>query len=144
MSKASDLRADRDESIATLRKILPPGSTVYTVLRHRARSGMFRRISLLAATVDRDGKPQISDITWDVARAMERPIKGRGGYVQDVGIGVSGAGMDMGFHLVMNLSYVLHGHTPIGTGVEAHDKGRPHHPDPDNYRPGYTLIHRWI
>src|SRR5688572_7990389 len=47
MSKKAERQAERDEAAAELRKLLKPGDTVYTILRHRAASGMFRVIDLV-------------------------------------------------------------------------------------------------
>lgn len=90
------------QSIITLRSILNPGDTVYTILNHVSRSGMNRRISCVIGA----GK-DVKNITWDVARALGDPVRNRAGYVQDVGIECGGCGMDMGFDLVYNLSRVL-------------------------------------
>jgi hypothetical protein len=106
------------ESARTLKKLLKPGDTVQTILRNVSRSGMSRRISCVIA---RDG--EVQDITWDVARVTGESVKGRAGYVQDVGIAVGGCGMDMGFNLVYNLSRVLFpdGFACIGNGCPSND-----------------------
>ncbi len=93
----------REEAIANLRSMLPPGSTVYTILRHVSRSGMMRRVSLSAIIDglphDLDGRAALAcGWTWDRDNG---------------GIRVSGCGMDMGFHLVSTLSRVLY---PDGFG----------------------------
>lgn len=100
---------DRNESLETLRKLLQPGDTVYTILNHVSRSGMSRRISLCVG----HGK-EIQNITWDAARAMGDSTKQGGKYVQDAGMVVPGCGMDMGFHIVYSLSRTLF---PDGFGV---------------------------
>ena len=86
LSKAAQARADRDYAREQLlTHYLAAGSRVYTILRHRSSSGMSRDISLVVA--DSDGR--VNDI--------------------------NGAGMDMGFHLVYNLSSVLfHGEDRAG------------------------------
>lgn len=138
------------ESARTLRKLLQPGDTVQTILRHVSSSGMSRRISCV---VTRDGNVQ--DITWHVARVLEEPIKGRAGYVQDAGITQGGCGMDMGFNLVYNLSRVLFadGFTCIGKGKDG-SRGCPandHSNGDRDYTPhlhenagGYALNQRWL
>jgi hypothetical protein len=105
------------ESARDLKKLLKPGDTVKTILRHCSRSGMSRRISCVIA---RDG--DVVDITWDVARAMGDPVKQSGKYVQDAGLQVSGCGMDMGFHVVSTLSRILFpdGFECIGEDSERH------------------------
>jgi hypothetical protein len=126
---------ERDEARAQLRGILPPGSTVYTLVTHVARSGMSRRIRVLVMTPD-----EPHDISHLVGRAL--------GYRRnrdDGGLVVGGCGMDMGFHLVHSLSYTLHGNATVGADAQvADEKGRPFQPRPDNYRAGYSLTHRWL
>lgn len=99
-----------DEAADELRKLLPKGTTVRTILRRVSRSGMMRHISLV---VVHDG--DIRDITWHAANVLDERVDD-----SDGGILVGGAGMDMGFHLVYNLSYVLYD------------------------RDGYALNHRWL
>lgn len=97
MTKKEEAQQQREDAIAKLREWVKPGDTVYTVLRHRAASGMSRSISL---QIIRDGKPEQLDF-W-VARALDEKIDQKNG-----GIKMGGAGMDMGFALVYNLSYCL-------------------------------------
>lgn len=132
------------EAIEKLRAILKPGDTVYTILNSVSRSGMNRRISLCVGS----GK-DVNNITWQVARALQEPVKNRSGYVQDVGISVSGCGMDMGFDLVYNLSRVLFasGFDCTGEGCPSND----HSNGDRNYKPhvhtgdgGYALKQRWL
>lgn len=149
----SQIRKDeRAEAIEQLRKWLQPGDTVYTVLRHVSRSGMQREISLY---VIKDGEPQWLD--GYASKALGERIGKREGLV------VGGCGMDMGFHLVYNLSRTLfadgHGcvgercpsndhsngdrdYTPHELSVEEMVYGRSHeHWHRDG---GYALRHRWI
>jgi len=109
LSKAAQARQDRDyarEQLLTY--YVSEGSRVYTILRHVSSSGMSRDISLLVA--DREGR--ISDITYYAADALgDRLIERNGSRA----IRVNGCGMDMGFHLVYNLSSVLfHGQDRAG------------------------------
>lgn len=89
---------DNHERIAYLQKTLPEGSTIYTVLRHVSQSGMLRRISIFAVI---DG--EIRSIDYSAAQILGKTIKGDGG------IPVRGCGMDMGFALVYDLAYAVHG-----------------------------------
>lgn len=90
----------RDEGIETLRKCgITEGTTVYTILRHVSRSGMLRSIDLVAII---DG--ELTQITYSVSRILDRKIDQKRG-----GIKEPGCGMDMGFHLVYNLSFVMFG-----------------------------------
>lgn len=99
--------AEREEHAARLREMLSPGDTVYTVLRHRSKSGMSRRIDLF---VIEDGEPTC--ITYAVAKACDYRVH------QDGGLVVHGCGMDMGFAVVYELGCVLF---PEGFGVEGKD-----------------------
>src|SRR5690242_20520391 len=104
--------SEKEESIARLREILPPGSTVRCILRHVSRSGMQREISLFALSPD-----DIRDVTHLVAEVLGDRVGKRQGIV------VKGCGMDMGFHLVSTLSYYLYpaGFGCIGLGCPSND-----------------------
>lgn len=132
------------EAINHLRSILKPGDTVYTILNNVSRSGMNRRISLCVGS----GK-DVTNITWYVAKAMGEPLKNRAGYVQDVGISVSGCGMDMGFDLVYNLSRILFrdGFDCTGEGCPSNDYSngdRNYEPHKHTGDGGYALKQRWL
>lgn len=131
-------KAEQQEWAEKLRKILSPGDTIDCVLRHVSRSGMSRRIDLFARTPD--GPMFISGMA---AAAMgERWDRDKGGIV------VGGCGMDMGFHLVYNLSYTLwpQGHECIGDKCPSNDHSNgdriytPHHHNDG----GYCLRHNWL
>jgi hypothetical protein len=109
LTKAQE--AERQEYIHTLRDELPPGSTLYTVLRHVSRSGMSRNIDVYL--ID-GGEPHWR--SYRVASALGLPI------AQDA-VKVVGCGMDMGFHIVSNLSRVLYpnGFGCIGEGCPSND-----------------------
>jgi hypothetical protein len=85
------------EAKEKLSEYLHPGDKVYTILRQVSRSGMSRHISTVIAT-----KEGMYDITYLVARVI-----GEKRDQHDGGIVVSGAGMDMGFEIVYNLSRIL-------------------------------------
>jgi len=114
------------DAIERLLELLKPGDTVYTILRHVARSGMSRSIQL-KIVLDGD----IVDITYYAARAMGDRIDAKHG-----GIRIGGCGMDMGFALVYALGRAL---WPQGT-PEPHGtrNGEPDHEG------GYALKQRWI
>jgi hypothetical protein len=116
LSKAAAKQLDRDYAIEQLlTHYIKEGSTVYTVLRSVSSSGMTRAISLLVANGDK-----VEDITYYAAHALDSKLIERNG---SRAISVHGAGMDMGFHLVYNLSSVLF---------------------KDLDRAGYVLSHRWL
>lgn len=126
------------ESLAELRRLCPPGTTVHTKLVHVSRSGMRREI---APIVFKRGK--VSDgryIWWHVAVVLGLAVNGQRDAVK-----VDGCGMDMGFHIVNALSYVLHGHEGRGEDAKAASAlGRSFQPRRGHYRAGYSLNHRWI
>lgn len=86
-----------EQAVKDIKKIVKKGNTIYTVLRHVSKSGMFRRISCY---VIKGNKPlyldyYISDILSSVKLTDKQ------------GLGVSGCGMDMGFSIVYDLSWAL-------------------------------------
>lgn len=142
MGKANEERERKAENLTWLRKHIKPGTRIYTVLRHVSSSGMSRDIDVYAIVpmTDSDGK-RFHGPMWlsgRVASALGMRLS------KDRGIKVGGCGMDMGFHLVMNLSYALHGHKPRGEGAKEENAGRPFAPRPGHYRSGYSLIHEWM
>lgn len=88
-----------EETLTALRDALKPGDTVYTILRHTSRSGMMRHISVIQIRADGD----IRDWSLATARVLEWPETRK----NDFAVKVSGCGMDMGFHLVYELSRTL-------------------------------------
>jgi hypothetical protein len=113
----------KDQDLSTQRLLdeyLTDTRTVYTVLRSASASGMTRHISLLVAGIDNAGKPALFDITYHASKVLGDKLSERNGHRT---IKVNGCGMDMGFHLVYNLSSVLF------AGQD---------------RAGYILSHRWI
>ena len=141
---------------------IKPGDTIYTVLRHKSASGMSRSISLFMI---RNGEPV--DIDYRAAQLLGDKIDNNHG-----GIKIGGAGMDMGFALVYNLSRSLFPNTYycdicgegpwaychgtnnrqvggfmcIGQGCPSND----HNNGDRDYTPhqhsdgGYALRHRWM
>lgn len=113
--------AERAEAVATLRKMLPKGSTVYCVLRHVSKSGMSRRIDFYKINRKRG---DLSFLSGYIATVLGYKRHG------DDGLVIGGCGMDMGFHVVHSLSYALH--------------GMKNHGGEGSKRSGYTLECRWI
>jgi hypothetical protein len=125
------MKHERDEAIAHLRKIIQPGDTVYTVLRHVSKSGMTRGIDLYVLSVE-NGKASPMWITSYVGKAIDR-VQSRADWEKSRGIRVTGCGMDMGFDLVYTLSRVLFQGMPDRNG------------DPtENNDKGYWLKHEWL
>lgn len=101
--KTSKKKTEQQEAIARLRQWIKPGDTLFTILRHRAASGMLRVIDVVSIHGPRK-KPDVSSYGYNIALAL--------GWRHDnkrEGIRVSGCGMDMGFHVVYELSCVLFG-----------------------------------
>lgn len=146
----------RAEAAEILHKLCPPGSTVYTVLRHVSKSGMSRDID---AYVMEDGAPR-----WITGYACTAAgFTRKGDHAR-----VSGCGMDMGFHLVYELSARLYpqGFGCVGEGCPSNDHSNgdrdytPHRHDADRMGAdgqactccrthwhrdgGYALKQRWI
>lgn len=119
--KAAEIEAMKE----SLRAILPPGSTVYTVLRHVSRSGMLRAIDVYAIKCV-DGVIEKYWLTPKVAAVCGYSINKR----HDA-LTVNGCGMDMGFDVVYNLSYALYGRV-TDPALETTRDG------------GYSLKHQWL
>lgn len=90
---------------------LTPTDTLYTILRHRSKSGMARVISVI---VIRNGTPL--DISHHVAR-----VCGFGFDRDRFGVRVSGCGMDMGFHVLDTLFRAMYGNEPQGVYCFRHN-----------------------
>lgn len=130
-------KKDRAAKIESLRKLLVPGDTIFTVLRHVSSSGMMRVIDLY---VMRDNEP-----VWlsGYCRDLIAPEDGK-----RQGLRVQGCGMDMGFHLVSNLSATLfpQGYECVGKGCPStdHSNGDRNY-DPHHHKGiDYAFRHRWI
>ncbi len=111
---------EQAEARERLLKWIKPGDTIHTILRHCSRSGMQRVISL--KKTEEDGN--IIDLSYNTALACGMR------YNRDrEGIVIGGCGMDMGFALVYDLSYVL-----FGKGYQC--LGKKNH-CPSNYHSNY-------
>lgn len=93
----------KQEALDRLRHWMPEWSTVYCVLRHRSRTGMQREIGLV---VFRGPLDRLYPVHPNLAAAevLGMRLNARGD-----GVVVRGCGMDMGWHLVNNLSRALYG-----------------------------------
>ncbi len=134
---------ERQEAIEHLRAILHPGDTVYTVLRHVSRSGMYRAIDLY---IMQDNQPV--RITSHVCRAGMATWNDR-----HQAAGVTGCGMDAGFSLVYNTSAALFrdGFDCLGEHCPSNDHTNAWHyrqqglPVPTHHAEGgYALRHEWM
>jgi hypothetical protein len=164
MSRKSFNDAEREEATKELRKLLKPGQKVFTILRHRASSGMFRVIDLVIAVPDIQTvyppKPE-SEASYQGERDYSKPIKKKRGYtlrsigytaakaMEDSwdsdrqGIKASGCGMDMGFNLVYNLGRALYPKGVRCTGDPDTCLSNDHvNSGPDRNRYDRRVIHR--
>ncbi len=119
-----------------LLKLLPPGKTVYTIVKHVSSSGMTRHISLMIAGNDQDGKPAISNIDWEASKLLGWRRNPKNGALV-----VGGCGMDMGFHTVYSLSSRLY---PDGFKLPKGKHGRNGDKSGFDKDGGYALNHKWI
>ena len=138
MTKAQ--KAEQERAIEELQALIKPGDTLKCILRHVSRSGMQREISLYHGE---------RCIDFVAARALGLRL-GK----HSEGIVIGGCGMDMGFHLVYELSRVLFPNGFPCTGGEhprvcratehfnshaPYRKGKMHKTDG-----GYAIRHQWM
>lgn len=129
-----------EEARAHLLRYLKPGDTLYTVLRHVSSSGMSRRIDVYKLN---GGEPDY--LSGWVGAILGLRVHDKGGLV------VGGCGMDMGFHVVSNLSRALF---PDGYGCTGERCPSNDHSNGDrDYTPGdkhwhtgadYAFRARWL
>jgi hypothetical protein len=98
---AKPTQADKAEAMATLKKYIQPGDTLFTIVRSVAKSGMSRRIDVIAFM---DGYPIY--LTWAMATLG---IAGMKRSQQERGARIDGCGMDMCYHAVDCLSLAILG-----------------------------------
>ena len=134
--------SESKQAILDLQKLLKPGDAVYTTVKHVSSSGITRSID---AHVIRNNEPY-----W-IARKVAKAC-GFGFDEKRESVRIGGCGMDMGFHLVYELSSVLF----AGGFKCSGDKGKrrchsnDHSNGDQNYKPhhhkdgGYALIQRWL
>ncbi len=141
MSKARAQEREKLEARERLRKIIKPGDTVYTILRHVSRSGMSRDISVKVS----DGNGGMLHLDYPVAKATGSRL------AKHEGITIGGCGMDMGFALVHELSYALYGNGYNCIGKRARCPSNVHvNPGPRYYdkrrihTDGYALKQEWL
>lgn len=89
----------RQDALTKLYEIVKPHTIVYTTTNHATSSGMGRWLSVFVVV---DGEPFCLD--WLLVRAGLARRRGE----KHEGIYVGGAGMDMGFHVVYELSRALY------------------------------------
>lgn len=136
-------KAQKELCLKNLQEWIKPGDTVYTVLKHTSRSGMYRVIDLF---IMQNNQP--FRITGWAAALLE-------GYDnRHEGAKAHGCGMDMGFHLVYNLSYTLfpNGFECVGRDKDGYSRcpSNDHSNGDRDYTPhthksgGYAINHKWM
>jgi hypothetical protein len=89
----------------TVMRYAPEGTRVTALVTHVSKSGMSRRIRFFVPTIDRNGNPEIVELTHAFAVVTDNNVKDDGnGY----GVNVHGCGMDMRFHIISNVSRALY------------------------------------
>ena len=117
-----------DEAREALLKLVKPGDTLYTVLRHVSRSRTSRHISVIM--IDQSGPFEVSHL---VARLLDYKRN-----QDDGGIVIRGVGMDMGFWIVYEVGRQLF---PNGFDIVGHGRNGMTGHDPDG---GYAITQRWL
>ncbi|HAM40609.1 MAG TPA: hypothetical protein DCP69_04545 [Candidatus Omnitrophica bacterium] len=120
-------------AIQQLQDMIQPGDTISTVLKSRAKSGMYRHIAVIVK--DRN-------ISGLVSSAVDSR------WHDDDSVGMSGCGMDIGFAVVYALSDALfpQGFVCVGNRCPSNDHSNgdrdytPHH----HISGGYALRQRWL
>lgn len=131
---------ERQDAVDQIKKYAKPGDTLFTVLRNVSRTGMYRHIDLYAV-VDNE----MVYLSGYVATALDWPR------CKDGSVGVSGCGMDVGFHLVYNLGWSMFGkegyectgeHCPNNSHVN--DRNAPRGTGVQHTESGYAFRQEWI
>ena len=111
--------------------------TLYTVLRHKSRSGMQRKIDVIALVPTGNPKDPIDKFWLSALAAKALGWKFDEHYDAVV---LYGAGMDMGFHLVYTLSSIIFKDVPR----EQWPEDLPLRNGEPEDSPGYVLQQKWI
>ena len=108
-------KMNQKEAIIKLKELLKPNDTIYCILTKLSNSGCYRHINFYKFY---NGKSNLVTnkywLSFLISIALKLPLKEK---TNSVGIG--GGGMDMGFHIVYELSYLL-------------------------FKDGYKLNHEWL
>lgn len=113
LTKKQQIENEKQEAIAKLREIAPPGSTIYGIVRDVARSGMSRTIDFYVSGLDvYTDKPTLHYLTGYFATVLGWKRTPQGA------LKVSGCGMDMIFHTVYSAGSV------VWRGTKAKEAGK--------------------
>ena len=114
------MKSQQKNALKTLSELLKKEDTILCTLKSVTRSGMSRRIDF---GVIKDGDYQ--KLTGLIASAIGLSYTSKD-WAANKGLRVDGCGMDMGFHVVNNLSMAIFC------------------PDGYTHEGAYALKHRWI
>lgn len=158
--------AERTEWLRKLHELLKPGDRIHMVLRHRSASGMYRAIDFYLLSCEK-GEVTKSWLSYWIAHAG---VADRWDDKREA-VGVTGVGMDMGFHVVYTLARMLYpnGFSCVGKDCPSNDHSnglpRPHafegegdectkyrcglpresHPTKPHHKDGgYALRYEWL
>jgi hypothetical protein len=107
--KKHEKEAEKISGIESLKRLLPKGVTIYTILRSISKTRMQRQISVI---VVHNGR--LENITWYVAKACDYRLSDTTWHRALV---VRGCGMDMGFSVAYNIASVC----GLGQGEWRHE-----------------------
>ena len=114
------MKIDVEEIKNTLRELVPPASTIYTILISVNRTGTSRHLQFIIPTIN-NGKLGITNITWYIAQVLNLKLtKDRASIISRA------CGTDAGYEIVYHLGTILY---PKGGDIK------------DG---GYLLRHEWI
>ena len=129
----------RADARTQLERMLKPGDTVHTILKHTSRSGMMRRIQAVRIS---NGTPH--QIGGYAGVLMGEAIDG------ELAVKMQGCGMDMGFALVYGLSATLYpdGFECLGEKARCpssdHSNGDRDYTAHNHRDGGYALRQQWL
>lgn len=128
---------ERQEAIERLRGWIKPGDTVYTILRHVSSSGMTRHVGVvLMPSYDHGILHPISAVSKALGLKVNKNCDG---------VILGGCGMDMGFHLVYELGYVLYPEYPcLGENCPSNFHFNSPNGKEAIHKGGYALRHQWL
>jgi hypothetical protein len=133
-------KARLTECKEALLQYVKPGDTIYCNLKHVSKSGMYRVIDLFVIA---DNQPlRLSGYAADLLEGYDN---------RHDGCKAHGVGMDMGYHLVAQLSYILYpdGFACTGDKCPSNEHSNPPYPPRDKYdiyhkTAGYSFHCRWM
>lgn len=97
---------DVESARETLLKLYPRGSTVFTIIRHVAQSGMSRDISIVYIGTGSDGSPSVAWPSYAVAAVTGYAMSSN---ATNNAIRVKGCGANFAQSIVSDLAWRLYG-----------------------------------